>query len=546
MLKLGFILILTGILFLARPAAAQYIPGQLLLELDEGVNPVKEFTNLKAYSLKFEKLTPAFNIWLVRFDAGSWKAGEVMNRLRESGSTKYVQLNHYIKKRERVPNDTLFPSQWSLVNTGLIPNSVIGADINASQAWDIATGGVTALGDTIVIAIVDGGFDLKHPDLNFWKNYLEIPDNGVDDDANGYIDDYDGWNAYTDSGRIEVDFHGTHVAGIAGARGNNTTGIAGVNWNVKIMPIAGSSEIESDVVQAYGYVYAMRKLYNQTNGQRGAFIVATNSSFGVDFGKPDQYPIWCGMYEKMGQQGILSAVATANMGIDVDVQGDMPSTCPSNYTIVVTNTNFQDKKSGGAAFGKTTIDIGAPGTDIISTTPNGNYGTLSGTSMATPHVAGAIALMYSATCPDLAYMARTRPTEAALYVKNLLMDWVDPLPGFDTLVTSGGRLNIGNSIQRLQGQQCIIKTERAIDLTRVFPNPAKDKISFRYTKYEDMDADLLIYNIQGQLVERVQTPRELKGKYEGEVNTHAFAPGTYVLFLQSNLGRSNIMKLVIF
>lgn len=523
------------------------IPGELLIEMREGVLPDNAFPELKSYSLTYEKLSPAFSIWLVKYDAKKWSGEEILSRLRESGNVLNAQHNHRVQKRDRLPNDSLFPDQWSLRNTGEQPNYQKDADIGAPAAWDITTGGVTMLGDTIVVAVVDGGFDLTHPDLNFWKNRNEIPGNKIDDDQNGYIDDFDGWNIYTDSGKIEVDAHGTHVAGIVGARGNNTMGITGVNWNVQVMAVEGASERESDVIKAYGYVFTMRRLYNQTNGLRGAFIVASNSSFGVDFARPQNFPIWCGLYDKMGEQGILNAVATANNNIDVETEGDIPSTCTSNYTVVVTNTNARDKRASNAAYGKKSVDIAAPGVLILSTIPDAGYGYLSGTSMSTPHVAGAIGLLYSAPCANLAFLARTNPGNAALYVKELLLDWVDPLPDFDTITTSGGRLDVGNSMKQLTSYACDLQTRRAIDLTRVFPNPAKDnKVTIRYTKYEQMGGDLFIYNVQGQRVMEINTASQPAGQYEIEMNTASFAPGMYIVYLQSNEVRSNIMKILLF
>jgi hypothetical protein len=526
--------------------AERLVQGELLIEMPEGVVPEDALPELQSYSLSYEKLSPAFPIWLVKYDAGKWNGEDILNRLRESGKVVNAQNNHYIAKRETAPNDSFFSEQWSLHNTGQNPNSVSGADINAMEAWDITTGGVTPLGDTIVVAVVDGGFDLTHPDLNFWKNRHEIPGNKIDDDQNGYTDDYEGWNVYTDSGKIEVDAHGTHVAGIVGARGNNLIGVTGVNWNVQVMAIEGASQKESQVVKAYGYLYTMRKLYNQTNGLRGAFIVASNSSFGVDFGRPQNFPVWCGLYDKMGELGILNAVATANDATDVDVEGDIPSTCTSDYTVVVTNTTGMDKRSSFAAYGKNSVDIGAPGAVILSTIPGASYGTLSGTSMSTPHVGGAIGLVYSAPCLNLAFMARTNPGKAALYVKQLLLDWVDPLDGFDTLVTSGGRLDIGNSLKHLTSNACATQRERDIDLTRVFPNPAKNKISIRYTKYEEMGGDILLYNMHGQLVSETNTSTQPAGLYEIEMNTSSLAPGMYIMVIRSNEVQSNIMKLMLF
>src|SRR5690606_9496705 len=144
------------------------------------------------------------------------------------------------------------------------------------------------------------------------KNTDETPNNGIDDDNNGYVDDYDGWNAYNSTGNIPSANHGTHVAGIAGAIGNNEIGISGVNWNVKTMPIAGSSGNEATVVEAYAYALEMRARYNETDGDEGAFIVVTNTSFGVDMGDPTNFPIWCSMYDELGEVGILSCAATAN------------------------------------------------------------------------------------------------------------------------------------------------------------------------------------------------------------------------------------------
>src|SRR5690606_7841154 len=143
-----------------------------------------------------------------------------------------------------------------------------GADIDATLAWDITTAGVTALGDTIVIAVIDEGFQLNHPDLiqNFFRNNSEIPNNGIDDDQNGYIDDVGGWNAFNNTGIIPQNSHGTHVSGIVSARGNNGAGVTGVNWVAKILPIAGSSGDESTVIAAYAYAAEMRILYDQTHG----------------------------------------------------------------------------------------------------------------------------------------------------------------------------------------------------------------------------------------------------------------------------------------
>jgi subtilisin family serine protease len=320
------------------------------------------------------------------------------------------------------------------------------ADIDAPEAWEISKGGFSGLGDTIVVAIVDGGCELTHSDLDYWYNHREIPNNGIDDDLNGYVDDYRGWNAYGNNGTIPSSSHGTHVAGITGAKGNNSLGVAGVNWYVKTMPIAASSSSEAVVILGYGYVLEMRSLYNETNGQYGAFVVATNASFGVDNGQPANFPLWCAIYDSLGVQGVISCGATANANTNIDEVGDIPTACPSPYLITVTNTTNTDAKNSGAAYGLTTIDLGAPGTSVLSTYTGNGYSSLTGTSMATPQVTGVVALMVSAANSVLINQYKTNPGPTALQFKQMLLDNTDPVPSLLGKTVTGGRLNALNAV----------------------------------------------------------------------------------------------------
>jgi subtilisin family serine protease len=398
---------------------------------------------------------------------------------------------------------------WAMENTGQLGGTV-GADIKATLAWNITTGGLTSTGDTIIVAVIDGGFYLPHNDLSFWKNYAEIPGDTIDNDNNGYIDDYNGWNAYNDSPlNSSNNTHGTHVAGTVGAKGNNVIGVTGVNWNVKIMPVAGSSDVESVVVRAYNYVLKQRKIYNQTNGMSGAFVVSTNASFGKDYGQPANYPIWCAIYDSLGKQGILSAAATANLNINVDVQGDIPTTCPSDYLIAVTNTTRTDLKYSSAAYGVNSIDLGAPGTSIYSTYPTNSYSTSTGTSMASPHVAGAIALMISAASPQQIAEYKLKPDSMALVFKQMLLCGVDVKSDLTGKTVTGGRLNLYNAVLNVVNNDvCVtantvapIKNANKLSLYSLYPNPLINSNTVNITYYAPQtNLKIQIYNQLGQLI----------------------------------------------
>src|SRR4030095_8674407 len=233
-----------------------YVQGEIIVMLKPGQSTASlqssfGFLNLAPKQL----LVPDMNIWLFKYEYSLMNADKVLTNIRKHGSVQIAQFNHYVTQRSSqiMPNDPSFGMQWSLNNTGQ-NGGTPDADIDAPEAWNLTTSGLTAAGDTIVVAIVDGGFYQTHPDLSFWKNWYEIPANNIDDDGNGYIDDVNRWNAYKNNGTITGNSHGSHCSGIAGALGNNGIGISGVNWNIKIMGVLGSSGTESVVIAAYGYV----------------------------------------------------------------------------------------------------------------------------------------------------------------------------------------------------------------------------------------------------------------------------------------------------
>ena len=436
-----------------------YIENELIIWLEQGVDAKEFATNSNVRIVPKELLSRRLNIWLFEFtdrveQRGMQERDMRMNKLSSYTDVKYVQNNYTnITLRATPPNDPYYGDQWALEKIGW------------TDVWDefsTTIGSTTSTGDEIVIAVIDDGFDLNHEDLNFWKNTNEIPNNGMDDDNNGYIDDFHGWNAYNNTGIIDIKEHGTKVTGVVGAIGNNGKGVCGVNWKVKILPVIAyesQNVTQANVVKAYSYVLEMRAKYNETNGTSGTFIVATNSSFGINMGNPNIFPIWCSMYDSLGYVGILSCAATANEEWNVDVVGDMPSNCISEFLISTTSTTSDDKKfigvpnDYGAGYGVNSIDIGAPGTDIYTMLPYNRYGYggytgfPSATSYASPHVAGVIALTYAAMQPSMIQAYKSKPADVALLVKKYLLDGADKIPALNGYVASGRRLNAYNSVK---------------------------------------------------------------------------------------------------
>ncbi len=438
----------------------EYRPGDILIQVQkdytiEGVARAHvSFENQPTGIEVAERLSKHSGIYRLTFDFGKIHQGRFLAEIRSNPGVKYAQLNHRIRNRDVdiPPNDPRFSEQWHLNNTGQ-SDGTPGADISALEAWEITTGGLSALGDTIVIAVVDDGVNLEHPDLQgmFWVNRHEIANTGLDDDENGYIDDVYGWNTFLNNATVSSNFlgsHGTPVTGMIGAVTNNDEGIAGLNWNIKIMTVVGGNGFESNAIAAYEYILTQRKIYNETNGERGAFVVATNSSWGVDGGNPEDAPLWCNFYDTLGVHGILSVAATTNLNADVDVVKDLPTACSSPFLISVTSTTRSDQRNS-AGFGEKTIELGAPGSSVLTTRNDGSYRFSSGTSFASPLVAGVIGLMYSAPCEGLIRVGRTIPEASARMVRNYLLQGVDVLPNLEGFTISGGRVNAANAIEIL-------------------------------------------------------------------------------------------------
>lgn len=430
----------------------QRVGGEVLALLTDGHLLAKKYSP----NTKVELIAPSLGIWRFQSDLPET---ELLEWLRRQPEVKVAQFNHLLEPRgnplELFPNDPRFAQQWHLYNDGS-SGGLAGTDLEATLAWENATGGISPVGDTIVLAVIDRGIDQFHPDLapNLWRNWAEIPNNGLDDDQNGFADDFKGWNVVSQNDFIQggSTLHGTPVSAVMAAKGNNSIGGSGVNWDAQIMFVA-SLGIESNVLAAFDYVLRARKLYQNSSGTKGAFVVAVNCSWGINFGQPADAPLWCAAFDSLGKAGILSVAATANLPVNVDEVGDLPTACPSDFLISVTSLNQWDEKAPNAAWGSKHIDLGAFGDSISTAASGGGHGIFSGTSFAAPQVTGAIGLLYAAPCPNLSIIAKNNPKAAALWVRSLLLDNTVSNPSLEEKTASNGRLSLYRPLYAYK-QQC--------------------------------------------------------------------------------------------
>jgi subtilisin family serine protease len=341
----------------------------------------------------------------------------VVSDLEADSRVAYAEPNYVVEAFDLIPDDPRFPDEWALDND-------LDTDIDATQAWDYTQGS----GD-VTVAVVDSGVAYDHPDLgpNLWLNQAETPEgSGVDDDGNGYVDDSVGWDWVEDDG-IPTDphGHGTHVAGTIGARGNDGFGVAGVSWDVRLMPLRALDSTGSGTIAdvASAFVYA---------GEMGADVV--NASLGgAGFSNTLRAAI-------EGAPGTLFVVAAGNSSSDNDTAPNYPCSYSSSNLICVAATDETGELAWFSNYGATTVDLAAPGEGILSTKPDGGFTTKSGTSMATPHVSGVAALL-------LAHRPSTTVTDATA----ALLGAVDSAASLDGKTVTGGRLNAWRALDPVAG-----------------------------------------------------------------------------------------------
>lgn len=382
----------------------------------------------------------------------SYDITEMIDSFEQSSLVLLAEPN-YVVSTMKVSNDTYTKSQWALENTGSYrsfsngksetKSSTQGVDLNISPAWLKFNQKKGAVNE-VIVAIIDTGVDITHKDIaqNIWSNALEIPDDGIDNDGNGYIDDIHGWDFYNNDASLysysydsstntyssnpnDNDDHGTHCAGIIGAVANNNLGIAGVasNINIKIMPlkIEGGSNGNGTISNAIRAIKYAEKM--------GAKVC--NISWGSSVNSSS-------LQQAIRESSMLFIAAAGNTGNNNDISPVYPASYDLDNIISVTFINAHGQLSSLSNYGASSVDIAAPGYDILSTTVGNTYGVMSGSSMAVPHISGIAAMIYASG--DSLYPSN---------VKTLLLSHITPLSSLEGKLIHAGIPNVNNIVSSI-------------------------------------------------------------------------------------------------
>jgi subtilisin family serine protease len=401
---------------IAHPHEA--IPGQFVVGFHEHSSPSVQHRAVAAAGGTIEDRLESIDAAVV--SAKKTGDGEVAAKLARAQAVDFVEPN-YVVRSSRLPNDPAFHLQWGLRDRAK-KRRAARADIHAAGAWNMTTGG------RVTVAVVDTGIDYTHPDLarNVWNNPAEVP-NGVDDDHNGFVDDLHGVDfANGDADPVDDSGHGTHVAGIIGARGDNRRGTTGVNWKVRLMAVKfldpnGEGDT-AGAAQAINYAVA-----------EGAQVI--NASWAVSVQSQAVFEA----IANAARHGVLVVAAAGNEGKSSSTSPDFPAAYDLPNVISVAATDERDRLADFSNYGPR-IDLAAPGDSIYSTVPARvnatGYDYYSGTSMATPFVTGAAAL----------YLARY-PGSTVAQLRRALLRTVDRLPSLKHRTRTGGRLDVRRALR---------------------------------------------------------------------------------------------------
>jgi subtilisin family serine protease len=410
---------------------AAWVPGEMLVQFKAGAGGVGKSRALaRINGEEMEEVLPEERrndgqgpLVLVKYQPDTPLAA-AMSSLREDPNVMWVERN-YIYTRQEISNDPGFSQLYGMQGPLTSPANQFGS--NAAAAW--AEGAIGS--ENVYVGVIDEGIQFTHPDLagQIWTNPFD-PVDGIDNDENGFRDDTRGWdfagnnNSIYDGGQTgNVDDHGTHVSGTIGATGGNGIGVVGMNWRVTIISakfLGANGGTAANAVRAVDYITDLKL-------RHGLNIVATNNSWGGGgFSQALRDAI-----ERANRAGILFVAAAGNNGSNNDNTPNYPSNYTNSNVIAVAAITSTGARSSFSNFGATTVDIGAPGSGIISTTAFNTYSNYSGTSMATPHVTGAVALY-----------ASVYPGASAAQIKNAILSSAVPTASLAGRTVTGGRLDV--------------------------------------------------------------------------------------------------------
>lgn len=404
------------------------IADHVLVKLgpDQSQGHLEEY--VRSFGGSILKKMPASKLYLVALSSGVTldTIDFGLNQLRAvKAPVLYAEPDYIVHALDAsVPNDPLLGNLWGLNNTGQTGGQV-DADIDAPEAWAISVGS-----RSVLVGIIDTGVDYTHPDLaaNIWSNPKETPNNGIDDDGNGYVDDVRGWDFYgNDNNPMDDNNHGTHTAGTVGAVGNNGVGVSGVCQQVSILPLkflsASGSGATSDAVEAVAYATTLDVTLTSNSWGGGGYSQSLKDAI-----------------DAANAKGILFIAAAGNSGSNTDAYSNYPSCYASSNIISVAATDAYDGLAYFSNYGTSTVHLGAPGVNIYSTVPRSSYQYYNGTSMATPHVAGACALL-KAVAPGM----------SGARIKTAILNSVDAVSSLNGKTATGGRLNVARAVIQNSG-----------------------------------------------------------------------------------------------
>ncbi len=441
---------------LAEAEKGVYKKGELLVKFKSGVSAKSAMGVHSAMGATLERrFSVVSNLERVKLAPGVAVKDAIVSYMQDP-NVEYAEPNYVRYPKNTVPNDPYFnPQQWALQNTGTFAAGTAGADIKMPQAWDFTQGS-----RNIVVAVIDSGVDVSHPDLvnNIWRNLGETScTDGIDNDGNGFIDDCVGWN-FADKNNMPFDNlgHGTHVAGIIGADGNNGVGISGVMWNVQIMPLKFITDFGPDVCgpgsdfcgSAADEVAAIQ--YAITNGAK-----IINASYGSSAFSQAEFDA----INAANSAGVLFVAAAGNGSLEQhgdnnDLTPNYPASHRLPNIISVAATDQNDVRAPFSNFGLNSVHVAAPGVYILSTVPStgismsfgslctnafiADYDFCAGTSMAAPHVAGLAGIL------ETYYV-----NFSAAQIRATILRYVDLLPTLQGWIQTGGRINAFKALSSL-------------------------------------------------------------------------------------------------